>query len=230
MADRIVSFVMSGGVGSRLWPLSREDNPKQFHDLSGDGSGGLAGGEMQLIVTEMRIVGEIIRRLQRLPKPTLAAVDGFAVGVAFGLALACDLVVASDRARFCAIFAKRGLALDGGSSWTLPRQIGLRRAKQMAYFGDMVEAPQALDWGLVNEVVPAEELAETALAWARRLADGPTTALSLSKRLLDASAGSSFEEALEGEARSQHITYTTADMGEGISAFLERRQPRFTGK
>ncbi|MET1041325.1 MAG: enoyl-CoA hydratase-related protein [Acidimicrobiales bacterium] len=228
--DAVLAEVATSAADRALLLTGAGDNFSSGADLSGDGSGGLAGGEMQLIVTEMRIVGEIIRRLQRLPKPTLAAVDGFAVGVAFGLALACDLVVASDRARFCAIFAKRGLALDGGSSWTLPRQIGLRRAKQMAYFGDMVEAPQALDWGLVNEVVPAEELVETARAWARRLADGPTTALSLSKRLLDASAGSSFEEALEGEARSQHITYTTADMGEGISAFLERREPRFTGK
>ena len=170
--DAVLAEVATSPADRALLLTGAGGNFSSGADLSGDGSGGLAGGEMQLIVTEMRIVGEIIRRLQRLPKPTLAAVDGFAVGVAFGLALACDLVVASDRARFCAIFAKRGLALDGGSSWTLPRQIGLRRAKQMAYFGDMVEAPQALDWGLVNEVVPAEELAETALAWARRLADG----------------------------------------------------------
>ena len=117
-----------------------------------------------------------------------------------------------------------------GTSWTLPRQIGLRRAKQMAFFGDMVEAEQALDWGLVNEVVTPDELPATAEAWGRRLAAGPTTALSLTKRLLDASAGSSFEESLEGEARSQHITYTTEDMMEGITAFLERRDPRFTGR
>jgi 2-(1,2-epoxy-1,2-dihydrophenyl)acetyl-CoA isomerase len=199
-------------------------------DLSGSGGGGLAGGEMQLIVTEMRIVGEIIRRLERLPKPTIAAVDGVAVGVGLGLALACDLLIASDRARFCAIFAKRGLALDGGSSWTLPRQIGLRRAKQMAFFGDMVEAPQALEWGLANEVAPADALAAVADDWARRLAAGPTAALALSKRMLEASVGSSFEEALEEEARAQHVTYTTSDMMEGISAFLERRDPRFTGK
>jgi 2-(1,2-epoxy-1,2-dihydrophenyl)acetyl-CoA isomerase len=192
-------------------------------------SGGLTGKGLQLIVHEMRTVGQIISRLQRLPKPTIAAVDGYAVGVALGLVLACDLVIASDRARFMEVFVKRGLALDGGASWSLPRQIGLRRAKQMTFFGDPVDAAQAYDWGLVNEVVPADQLLETAKAWGHRLATGPTTALSLIKRLLDASSGSSFEEAIEDEARVQHIAYTTADMAEGIASFLERREPRFTG-
>jgi 2-(1,2-epoxy-1,2-dihydrophenyl)acetyl-CoA isomerase len=146
-----------------------------------------------------------------------------------GLALACDLILASDRARFSQIFVQRGLALDGGSSWTLPRQVGMRRAKQIAFFGDMVDAATALDWGLVNEVVPADDLATTAQEWGHRLASGPTTALSLIKRQLDGSPQMSFEEALEGEARAQHITYTTSDLREGISAFLERRDPRFTG-
>jgi 2-(1,2-epoxy-1,2-dihydrophenyl)acetyl-CoA isomerase len=177
----------------------------------------------------MRAANEIIARLQRLPKPTIAAVDGVAIGVALGLALACDLVVATDRARFCEVFVKRGLALDGGTSWTLPRHVGLRRAKQMVFLGEMVSADQALAWGLVNEVVAPEELAETSMDWARRLAAGPTTALSLIKRLLDASSSSSFEEAVENEARSQHIAFTTDDMGEGIQAFLERREPRFSG-
>jgi 2-(1,2-epoxy-1,2-dihydrophenyl)acetyl-CoA isomerase len=192
-------------------------------------SGGLTGKGLQLIVHEMRTVGQIIARLQRLPKPTIAAVDGHAVGVALGMVLACDLVVASDRARFTEVFVKRGLALDGGASWSLPRQIGLRRAKQMTFFGDPIDAAKAYEWGLVNEVVPPEQLLETAKAWGHRLASGPTTALSLIKRLLDASSGSSFEEAIEDEARVQHIAYTTADMAEGIASFLERREPRFTG-
>jgi len=178
----------------------------------------------------MRAVGEIISRLQRLPKPTVAAVDGVAVGVGMGLALACDLILATERTRFCQIFVKRGLALDGGASWTLPRSVGLRRAKQMAYFGDMVHGPQALEWGLVNELVDPDELQATARDWARRLASGPTTALSLIKRQLDASDQLTFADALEGEARAQHITYTTTDMMEGITAFLERRDPDFTGK
>lgn len=228
--DEVLGEVAKRGEDRALLLTGAGGNFSAGADLSGQGSGGLAGGEMQLIVTEMRIVGEIIRRLQRLPKPTLAAVDGVCVGVSFGLAMACDLVLASDQARFSSIFAKRGLALDGGTSWTLPRQIGLRRAKQMAFFGDMVLAPQAMEWGMVNEIVAADELPALAQDWARRLASGPTTALSLTKRLLDASATSSFEEVLEGEARAQHISYTTKDMREGIASFLERRDPKFTGK
>jgi 2-(1,2-epoxy-1,2-dihydrophenyl)acetyl-CoA isomerase len=200
-------------------------------DLSGeDSGGGLTGHGVRLIVHEMRTMGDIVARLQRLTKPTLAAVDGVAVGVGLGLAAACDLIVASDRARFIQVFAKRGLALDGGTSWTLPRAIGLRRAKQMAFFGDPVDARTAYEWGLVNEVVPADELQATALAWGRRLAAGPTTALSLTKRMLDASFGSSFEEAVDREATAQHICYTTADMKEGFRAWMERRDPAFTGE
>ena len=202
-------------------------------DLGGGGDPGkssLTGGEPQAVVHEMRIVGDIIARLKRLPKPTLAVVDGVAVGVSLGLALACDLIIASDRARFASIFVKRGLSLDGGTSWSLPRVVGMRRAKQMAFFGEMVSAPDALAWGLINEVVPADELRATGQAWARRLASSPTTAVSLIKRLLDDGTMASFEQAVEEEARAQHITYTTADVREGIAAFLERREPRFTGK
>ena len=199
-------------------------------DLSGGQSGkGLTGRALQPIVQEMRLVGEIIMRLHRMPKPTLAKVDGVAVGVGLGLALACDLVLASDRARFSEIFAKRGLALDGGNSWLLPRRIGLHKAKELAFFADMIDAKEAASIGLVNKVVPAAELDAVAEEWGQRLAAGPTLALGLSKRLLDASSCVTFEQALEDEARCQHITYTSKDMREGVASFLERREPRFSG-
>jgi 2-(1,2-epoxy-1,2-dihydrophenyl)acetyl-CoA isomerase len=200
-------------------------------DLSGNATGkGLTGRwRLQPIVQEMRAVGEIIMRLHRVPKPTLAKVDGVAVGVAMGLVLACDLVVASDRARFCEIFPKRGLALDGGNSWLLPRRVGLNKAKELAFFGDMLGAKEAESIGLVNKVVAVDELDAVAAEWGRRLAAGPTLALSLSKRLLDASSTVTFEQALEDEARCQHITHTSQDVQEGIGAFLERREPRFRG-
>jgi 2-(1,2-epoxy-1,2-dihydrophenyl)acetyl-CoA isomerase len=201
-------------------------------DLAADSSAGrgLTGGPRQAILHEMRTVNEIVRRLQYLPKPTLAVVDGPAVGVALGLALACDLVLASDRAQFVQVFVKRGLALDGGTSWTLPRVVGLRRAKQLAFFGDGIGAQQALSWGMVNEIVPATDLQKVGAEWARRLAQAPTTAVSLIKRLLDDSSLVSFDQALEAEARAQHIAWTTQDMREGVRAFLERRDPRFTGR
>jgi 2-(1,2-epoxy-1,2-dihydrophenyl)acetyl-CoA isomerase len=206
-----------------------EGNFSAGADLSGEESNGLTGHGRQPVLNEMRIVGGIIGRLKRLPKPTIAAVDGVAVGVALGIALACDLVVASDRARFMEVFVKRGPALDGGTSWTVPNLIGPRRAKQMAFFGDTLDAATALDWGLINEVVAPEELAEVAQRWGQRLANGPTVALSLMKAQLDAAESITFDQAMEDEARAQHIVYTTKDLVEGMTAYMERRDPTFTG-
>ncbi|OAA27833.1 2-(1,2-epoxy-1,2-dihydrophenyl)acetyl-CoA isomerase [Frankia sp. EI5c] len=231
--DRVLGEVTNNPEDRALLITGAAGNFSSGADLSGSGdakSSGLTGRGRQAILVEMRVVGEIINRLHRLPKPTVAAVDGVAAGVAVGLAMACDLIVASDRARFSSVFVRRGLALDGGTSWTLPRHVGLRRAKQLAFLGDWLGAEQALDWGLVNEVVPAGDLPTTATALGRRLASGPTTAISLIKRLLDASESMTFEQAVEEEARAQHITYTTKDMREGMRAFAERREPKFTGE
>jgi 2-(1,2-epoxy-1,2-dihydrophenyl)acetyl-CoA isomerase len=218
-ADRALVLTGSGGAFSAGADITGE---------AGGGSG-LTGGEMQGPLHELRTTNEMINRLHRLPKPTVALVDGVAAGVAAGLALACDFVIASDRAEFGIVFVKLGLALDGGTSWLLPRLVGARRAKQMAFLGEMVPAQEALEWGLVNDVVPADEIGTVGGELAQRLAHGPTTALSLIKRQLDDGMQLTFEEALEGEARA-HIAFTTNDMGEGILAFLERREPRFTGK
>jgi len=232
--DRIVREVARNPGDRALVLTGAGDNFSAGADLGGGANepakSGLTGQERQGIVHEMRVVGEILRNLQRLPKPTLALVDGVCVGVSLGVALACDLVIASDRARFSSIFVRRGLALDGGTSWSLPRAVGLRRAKQMAFFGDMVSAADALTWGLINEVVPAGELQKAGREWGRRLADAPTTAISLIKRQLDDSSLLTFEQAVEVEAQAQHITYTTSDVREGIAAFLERRAPRFSGQ
>jgi len=199
-------------------------------DLSGGPSErGVTGHRVQAVVQEMRAMGDVIMRLHRIAKPTIAKVDGVAVGVGLGLVLACDLVLASDRARFSEIFAKRGLALDGGTSWLLPRLVGLGKAKELAFFADIIDAREAEAIGLVNRIVPVDELDQVAEQWGLRLAAGPTLALGLSKRLLDASSSVSFEQALEDEARCQHIAHTSADVQEGIAAFLERREPRFRG-
>jgi 2-(1,2-epoxy-1,2-dihydrophenyl)acetyl-CoA isomerase len=190
-----------------------------------------ASGKAALpIVSEMRAVGDIILRLHRLPVPTIAKIDGVAVGVALGLALGCDLVIASDRARLIEIFPRRGLALDGGNSWLLPRLIGLQKAKELAFFGDSVPASEAAALGLVNRVVAADELDEAADSWGRRLAEGPTVALALTKRMLNNSYAVSMDQALEDEARSQHVCYTTDDMTEAMTAFFEKRDPKFHGR
>jgi len=230
--DRVLTEVALDPGARALLLTGAGGNFSSGADLGGGGEpgiSGLTGRPQQAPLHEMRWIGELINRLHRLPKPTLAAVDGVAVGVGLGLALACDLIVASDRARFSEIFVKRGLALDGGTSWSLPHHVGMRRAKQLAYFGDIVDAATALEWGLVNEVVPADDLPTVAREWGQRLAKGPTTALSLIKRMLEEGAGSTFEQATEGEARAQQIIVGTDDLTEGLTAFIERREPNFTG-
>jgi 2-(1,2-epoxy-1,2-dihydrophenyl)acetyl-CoA isomerase len=229
--DRVFSEVAASPDDRALILTGAGGNFSAGADLSGNPKGrGLTGGPVQPIVSEMRLLGDIILRLSRITKPTLAKIDGVCVGVGLGLALACDLLLASDRARFSEIFAKRGLALDGGNSWFLPRRIGLHKAKELTFFADLLDAKEAESIGLVNKVVPAGDLDAVAEEWGRRLASGPTLALGLSKRLLDASSSVTLAQALEDEARSQHITHASQDVREGMTAFLERREPRFSGR
>jgi 2-(1,2-epoxy-1,2-dihydrophenyl)acetyl-CoA isomerase len=229
--DRVLTEVAANPDDRALLLTGAGETFSAGADLSGGAAGRPKPDERprQSTLYEMRRVNEVTSKLQRLPKPTVAAVDGVAVGVALGWVLACDLVVASDRARFCAVFSKRGLTVDGGTSWSLPHLLGTRRAKQVAFFGDMISATDAEAWGMINLVVPADELAVVAGEWAQRLASGPTTALSLTKRMIDGASSLTFEQALEEEARSVAIAYGTHDLVEGMTAYLERRDPDFTG-
>jgi 2-(1,2-epoxy-1,2-dihydrophenyl)acetyl-CoA isomerase len=192
--------------------------------------GGPGGGSRTPFLLHMRRLGDAILRIHRFSKPTIAAVDGVAVGMGMNMALACDLVIATDRARFSEIFPRRGMAIDGGGSWILPRLVGLHKAKELAFFGDMVPAADALAMGLVNRVVPAADLAAAVGEWAGRLAAGPTVALSLTKGMLNNSMTVSVDQALEDEARSQHITFSTEDLKEALAAFVDKREPSFTGR
>jgi len=178
----------------------------------------------------MQDVAVAARTLHRLPKPTVAAVDGVAVGAGMNLALGCDVVVASDRARFSEVFVRRGLTLDFGGTWLLPRLVGPGRAKEIALTGRMVSADEALGMGLVARVVPAPELAAAAAAVAASLAAGAPAAQRFIKAGIDASLGMSFEEALEYESQAQAICLGTEDVVEGITAFLEKRNPDFKGR
>src|SRR5262249_20892689 len=146
------------------------------------------------------------------------------------LALGCDLIVASDDARFSEIFAKRGLTVDFGGSWVLPRLVGMHRAKELVLLADIIGAKEAQDLGLVNRVVPAAELDAFVDAWARQLAAGPPLALSMSKKLLSASFETNLSQALEAEAQAQNVNFTTADMIEARVAFMEKREPKFSGR
>jgi 2-(1,2-epoxy-1,2-dihydrophenyl)acetyl-CoA isomerase len=153
----------------------------------------------------MRMVGDVATAIHRLPVPSISVVEGGAYGLACNLALACDLTIATDDAVLCEVFTKLNLSLDGGGAWLLPRIVGLKKAKELALFGDKIPAPEAERLGLVNCAVPAAELEAQVKEWATRLATGPANALSLTKTMLNDAYALSFEQAVEEEARSQHI-------------------------
>lgn len=197
------------------------------------GSGGSGGGE--------RVAGDVARTIrlgaQRLiaavldcEKPVIAAVNGTAAGLGAHLALACDLVLAAESARFIEVFVRRGLVPDGGGAYLLPRLVGPQRAKELMFFGDALSAPDAERLGLVNRVLPEEELEKTAREWAVRLAAGPTRALALTKQLVNASLDTDRATAFAAEASTQEINMTTDDAREGLTAFVERRSPEFRGR
>lgn len=168
--------------------------------------------------------------IAELEVPIVAAVRGPAAGIGASLALACDFVVASDTAYFLEAFANIGLVPDGGASWMLPRLIGKARAMEMALLGERIPAQKALDWGLIHKVVADAELDTTAFALAERLAAGPTRALGLARRALNAALDSDYEAALAREAKDQREAMRGPDAVEGARAFLEKRKANFTGQ
>ncbi|MFF4131781.1 enoyl-CoA hydratase/isomerase family protein [Streptomyces mirabilis] len=191
--------------------------------------------------TGERVAGDVARMIrlgaQRLigavldcEKPVIAAVNGTAAGLGAHLALACDLVLAADSAKFIEVFVRRGLVPDGGGAYLLPRLIGPQRAKELMFFGDALTAADAARLGLVNRVVPADDLEKTARDWAERLATGPTRALALTKQLVNASLDTDRTTAFAAEAAAQEINMTTTDATEGVTAFAERRTPHYRGR
>ena len=207
--------------------------------LTGAGGHFSAGGDVKTMAAKRHTAAEgrarveslnrFVIRLFEFPKPTIAMVDGFAVGAGCNIALGCDVVIASDRARFGEVFAKIGLVPDGGGTWLLPRLVGLAKAKELVFSADIIDAAEALRIGLVNRVVPAAELEKTTRALAARIAAGPPGALSLAKALLNRSATVDLGTSLGLEAYAQAQTITSEDHAEGVRAFLEKRPPRFSG-
>ncbi len=181
-------------------------------------------------LARMRRINQVCLALHRLPPPTIAKVRGVAVGAGMNLALGCDLVVAAEDARFSQIFARRGLSVDFGGSWFLPRRIGLHRAKELALLAEIIDAATAAELGVVNRVVPATELDAFVADWAGRLSTGPPIALSLTKAMLDNAFEVTLEQALEDEARAQTVNFATDDTTEAFAAFVEKRTPSFRGR
>jgi enoyl-CoA hydratase/carnithine racemase len=191
---------------------------------------GERGADTRHALHRLHWVADIALALHRIPKPVIAKVNGVAVGAGMNLALGCDLIVASDTARFSEIFARRGLSIDFGGSWLLPRLVGMHRAKELALFADIVSAKEAAEMGLVNRVVPPSQLDAFVADWADRLAAGPPLALSMTKRLLGNAFSLTMDEALEAEGLAQSVNAATEDTAEAIRAFLDKREPRFKGR
>lgn len=195
-------------------------------DLSPSGAEGIRGHWTR----RMEQVNQAALALHALPQPTIARVDGVAAGAGANLAFGCDLVVASDRSRFSEIFTKRGLSVDFGGSWLLPRLVGLHKAMELCLLAEIIDADEAARIGLVNRVVPAGELDAVVDAWVGRLSSLPPIALTSVKRLVHHGAQSSLPEALAAEGVAQAVNFTTADTAEAMIAFLEKRDPVFRGR
>lgn len=228
-------------INADLWAALRENLTEAARDpgvravvLTGAGGAFSAGADLSDGVTRghpidrMREVNEIALLLHELPVPSVAKVDGVAVGAGWNLALGCDLVVATPRARFSQIFARRGLSLDFGGSWLLPRLVGLQQAKRLALLAEMIDAAEAQRLGLVTWVI--EEIDGFVADLARRLAAGPPVALAQSKALLNEGADHTMREALAAEARAQTVNLATADAPAAFAAFRDKTEPTFTGE
>ncbi|HMO54559.1 MAG TPA: enoyl-CoA hydratase-related protein [Tepidiformaceae bacterium] len=179
---------------------------------------------------QMRSRFLVTEQVYHCRKPTIAAVNGASTGAGFSLALATDIRIASEAARFSAIFVKRAIVADTGSTWFLPRIVGMEQALKLLYTGRLVPAHEALAMGLVSEVVPADQLMARAMELASEIAHGPSVAIELMKRLAHEAWDTDLKTQVEHEQMLQGITSRTEDAKEGRLSFLEKREPRFLGR
>lgn len=241
--DRLNSFndEMHHQLSEALTVAERDDSVRCVL-ITGAGRGFCAGQDLNdrnvsvdqappdLGLSVERFYNPLIRRLSALPKPIICAVNGVAAGAGAALAMACDIVVAADNASFIQSFCKLGLVPDSGGSWYLPRLAGHARAMGMALLGDKISAQQALEWGMIWQVVAAAELADHTQSMAKQLATQPTYGLGLIKKAMYSSASNTLDQQLDLERDLQRLGGRSADYREGVSAFFAKRPPNFSGK
>lgn len=233
--NRLIALFAEAGAAADVRAVVLRANGRQF--CAGADVARLAGARESMParrpgdVSQTLLDGaqQLIAAVLDCRKPVIAAVQGAAAGMGAHLAYACDLIVAADTASFIESFVLRGLVLDAGGAYLLPRRIGIHRAKELAFFGEKLSAADALGLGLINRVVPAAELDAAVADYATRLAAAPTTAVALAKRLLNRSLDGDRASAFIEEAMAQEINSTAADFKEGVAAFMARRPPSFTG-
>jgi 2-(1,2-epoxy-1,2-dihydrophenyl)acetyl-CoA isomerase len=223
--DEMRAVVLTGAgrgfsAGADLKPVSKEERRRsEASAFPGD-----PGGDI------LDRANRCIRRLRHLPKPVLGSINGDAVGVGCSLALATDLRLASEAARFGVVFSRIGLGPDGGASFLLRELVGTAKTLELLFLGDLIDASEALRLGLVNRVVTPDALADATSELAERLAHGPTLAYGFAKEAVYQGANLSFDSLLDLEARNQKVAGRSHDVREGIRAFRERRKPEFRGR
>ena len=209
--------------------------------ITGEGRGFCSGADLKEMgaastmepgefKSHMRVINELILKMTRLDKPIVAAVNGPATGAGANLALASDIIFMAKEAYLCQIFVKRGLVPDFGGLYLLPRYVGMAKAKELLFTGDKVEGDEAVSLGIANRSIDLDDLLPEATKFARKLASGPTVAIGLAKQGVHRGLESGLDAVLEFESLAQSIVRTTADTFEAISAFLEKREPKFQGK
>ena len=226
-----------------LFAQLRHDDTVRVVILTGAGDSFCSGGDVHEIIGELlkrdmqehleftRMTGAVVQNMRLLDKPIIAALNGMTAGAGSVLALASDLRIASEKARFAFLFTKVGLTgADMGAGYLLPRIVGLGRATELLLFGDTIDVQTAEKYGLVNKIVPHDELLSTAQAWAKRLAHGPTLALSMTKHMLNAELDMDVASAIEGEAQAQALLLMGEDHRRFYEAFKAKEKPTFTGR
>ena len=231
-----LNATMRAELAAALKAAGRDDAVRAVL-ITGEGRGFCSGADLRGGTGERQFrrvltdeYNPLITALRELPKPVVAAVNGVAAGAGMSLALACDLVYAADDARFILAFGRIGLVPDSGLTRILVRELGRHRAAALIYEGEPLGAAEAQAAGLVNTVVPADQLAATADAAAAKLAAAPTKAIALAKRAINHAEDALLSESLAMEAALQEVAGRTEDHAEGVAAFGEKREPRFLGR
>ncbi len=237
--DRFNAFnnEMSYELQDALKAVKRDENCRVVV-LTGSGKAFCSGQDLKDIAGEKRNLSEslykrynpIIKAMRELEKPIICKQNGVAAGAGCSLVLACDFIVADEKASLIEVFVNVGLVLDSGSSYFLPRVVGTNRAFELATMGSKVSAMQAVTWGMINRAVPTEDLDAEVQKVAEYYASAPTKAIGMMKRMLNKSTTSNLDEMLQYEAYSQEIAGNSADYKEGVAAFNEKRKPVFQGK